>query len=375
MSKEKRAVAAGHICIDITPVFGDKKFRKLEEVLIPGKVIQTQGVNIHTGGAVANTGLAMKQMGIDVSLMGKVGNDEFGSLILKYLAEYDADAGVIIAEDSETSYSVVLSVPGIDRLFLHNPGANDTFSFHDLDYSVIEAATLFHFGYPTIMKRMYQDEGDEFLRILKKVKELGTAVSLDMAAIDPAAEAADADWEKILEKALPDVDFFVPSVEELCFMLDRERYEAWVQKADGGDVADILSIEDIKLLGEKVMGMGAKVVLIKCGALGMYYRTGSKEQMSGLCDILNLSVETWAGKEGFEASYEPEAVVSGTGAGDVSIAAFLAAVLQEEPLEDAVHLAAAAGACCVASHDALSGLKSLAELKDKIAGGWAKRMG
>jgi len=344
-------------------------------VLIPGKVIQTRGVNIHTGGAVANTGLAMKRMGIDVSLMGKVGNDEFGSLILKYLAEYDADSGVIIAEHSETSYSVVLSVPGIDRLFLHNPGANDTFSYNDLDYSVIEAATLFHFGYPTIMKRMYQNEGDEFIRILKKVKEMGTAVSLDMAAIDPAAEAADADWEKILEKTLPDVDFFVPSVEELCFMLDRERYEAWVQKADGGDVADILSIEDIKPLGEKVMGMGAKVVLIKCGALGMYYRTDSKEHMSGLCDILNLSVETWAGKEGFEASYEPEAVVSGTGAGDVSIAAFLAAVLQEEPLEDAVHLAAAAGACCVASHDALSGLKSLAELKDKIAGGWTKRLG
>ncbi len=45
---------------------------------------------MHTGGAVANTGLAMKLLGADVSLMGKVGEDAFGDMILNILDGYDA---------------------------------------------------------------------------------------------------------------------------------------------------------------------------------------------------------------------------------------------------------------------------------------------
>ena len=50
---------------------------------------------------------------------------------------------------------------------------------------------------------------------------------MDMAAVDADSEAGRADWEAILKRVLPYVDFFVPSVEELCFMLDRPRYESW----------------------------------------------------------------------------------------------------------------------------------------------------
>lgn len=37
-----------------------------------------------------------------------------------------------------------------------------------------------------------------------------------------------------------------------------------------------------------------------------------------------------------------------------------------------MHLAAAAGASCVAAYDALSGLKPFAELEQRIRDGWAK---
>jgi len=68
----------------------------------------------------------------------------------------------------------------------------------------------------------------------------------------------------------------------------------------------------------------------------------------------------------------PEKVLSGTGAGDTSIAAFLTAVLEGYSLEDTMHLAAATGASCVEAYDALSGLKSFEELKRKIEAGWKK---
>ena len=92
-----------------------------------------------------------------------------------------------------------------------------------------------------------------------------------------------------------------------------------------------------------------------------------------MCRQLNLSMEAWKGKEGFEPSFEPDTVVSATGAGDTSIAAFLASVLGEADLKEAVEMAAAEGACCVAAYDALSGLRSLEEMKERIRKGWSKR--
>ena len=76
--------------------------------------------DVHTGGSVANTGLAMKVLGADAALMGKIGKDAFGSMVLNILKKYSAEEGMIISGKESTSYSVVLAVPGIDRIFLHN---------------------------------------------------------------------------------------------------------------------------------------------------------------------------------------------------------------------------------------------------------------
>jgi sugar/nucleoside kinase (ribokinase family) len=78
-------------------------------------------VDIHTGGLVSNTGLAMKLFGADVSLMTKIGKDAFGDILRRIYAGYGAAGDLIEDEGSSTSYSIVLAVPGIDRLFLHDP--------------------------------------------------------------------------------------------------------------------------------------------------------------------------------------------------------------------------------------------------------------
>lgn len=369
----KKAIVAGHICLDITPMFPDKGKSAVQDVLLPGKLLQMKGVDVHTGGAVANTGLAMKLLGNDVWLMGKIGNDAFGKIVLDILKQYGAEQGMIVSEQSSTSYSVVLAVPGNDRIFLHDPGANNTFCGEDLDWEEIAGANLFHFGYPPIMRRMYQNSGEELYHILKRVKSLGCAVSLDMAAVDPASEAGQEDWKRLLEKVLPYVDFFVPSVEELCFMLDRPQYDAWNKKAAGRDITEIIQLKDIAALGEQVLAMGAKVSLIKCGAAGIYYRSAETGKLGELCENLSLKPEEWADRQGLEKSYMPEKICSGTGAGDTSIAAFLTSVLNGASMEEALQMAAATGACCVEAYDALSGLRPLTELKERIADGWKKQ--
>ena len=370
---KKKVIAAGHICLDITPVFPEKKVHQLGEILSPGKLIQMGEADVHTGGAVANTGLAMKILGADVTLMGKVGKDAFGEMVCNILKQYDAADGMIVSDTESTSYSVILAVPGIDRIFLHNPGANHTFRASDIPQESLEEAALFHFGYPPLMRSMYEADGEELVKLMKRAKEAGAATSLDMAAVDPDSEAGRADWEKILERVIPYVDFFVPSVEELCYMLDRKRFEEWQERAAGRDITEILDIEkDVKPLADQCMNFGAKVLLIKCGAPGMYYRTAERSRLLKVGARAELDLGSWADKEGFEKSYVPEKILSGTGAGDTSIAAFLTAMLEGYPLEQAMHLSAGTGASCVAAYDALSGLKSFEELEAKISAGWEK---
>lgn len=370
---KKKVIAAGHICLDITPVFPEGKVEQLSKILTPGKLLNVKGVDVHTGGSVANTGLALKVLGADVVLMGKIGNDDFGKIVLDKVKEYGAEKGMLVTEGESTSYSVVLAIPGIDRIFLHNPGANDTFDFCDIPKEELKDTVLFHFGYPPLMKRMYENNGEELINMMKDVKAQGIATSLDMASVDPDSEAGQADWEYILEQVLPYVDFFVPSVEELCYMLDKERFAKWQERAAGRDITEILDIEkDVRPLAEQCIEFGAKVILIKCGAPGLYYRTADKVTLWEIGEKLELDADAWAGKEGFEKSYVPERILSGTGAGDTSIAAFLKAVLEGHSIEKCVQLATATGASCVAAYDALSGLKSFEELEEKIAAGWKK---
>ncbi len=370
MKNKKRAVVAGHICIDITPEFPASA--NSLELLTPGKLIHTEGIDIHTGGAVANTGLAMKLLGADVTLMGKIGKDNLGTLILDILGKYRSQDGMIIEENAQSSYSVVLALPNVDRIFLHNPGANDTFTPEDLDMETIQKADLFHFGYPTLMRQMYEQEGALLEKMVKEIHEAGVSVSLDMAAVDASSDAGKADWYKILEKIMPYVDFFVPSAEELCYMIDPPRYQEWMRRASGGDVTGCLTEADLAPLGEKIIAMGAAVVLIKSGAAGMYYQTADNEKLLGMCRRLDLVPEEWSGMQGFEYSYLADKVVSGTGAGDTSIAAFLASVLEGKSLSRSLQMATAEGASCVTAFDALSGLKSLEELEEKIRNGWKK---
>lgn len=368
----KKAIAAGHICLDITPEFPGGKGQALTDILIPGKLTEVKEADVHTGGSVANTGLAMKLLGAEVTLIGKTGCDAFGDLICSNLHQYHADEGIIRSKTESTAYTVVLAIPGVDRIFLHHPGANHTFTSEDVKTEDLQDAALFHFGYPPVMRSMYLNDGEELVRLFRKAKIAGCATSLDLAAVDPQSEAGSVNWKSILQRVIPLVDFFVPSAEELCYMLDPNRLEEWQARAKGKDITEILNIKrDVKPLADLCMDLGAGILVIKCGTAGMYYQTAKDRlRLEQTGTRIHLPYAQWGGKEGFQPSFVPDRVRSGTGAGDTSIAAFLTAMLQENSLEECLQLAAAAGASCVTEYDALSGLLPLDQLREKIHAGW-----
>ncbi len=367
----KRIISAGHICIDVTPVFPHQHAMTFSEALSPGKLTHVDAADIHTGGSVANTGLALKLLGADVQLAGKVGSDPFGGMIRERLSKYGAEAGLLTDEGGTTSYSVVIAPPGVDRIFLHHPGVNNTFISRDIPEAMLEEADHLHFGYPPLMRRMYERGGAELVSLFKRAKLLELSTSLDLAAVDPATEAGQLNWRTVLSNVLPYVDFFVPSIEELCFMLDRPRYESWLTRAGDSEITRILDPDtDIAPLAEMCLSLGAKAVLLKCGAPGMYLHTADAASLAAAGSRASIDPAAWANQRFFQKSYKPGKVLSGTGAGDTSIAAFLLSMLEGcTPLE-CVQLAAATGACCVEAYDALSGLRPLHELRQRIAEGW-----
>ena len=355
MNKAKKVLVAGHLCLDVSPAFSADREGDLREIFQPGKLTQVGEATVHLGGVVANTGLALNRFGMDVRLAAKIGRDAFGKMIRQSLEDSGCELNLLEDAQTSSSYSLVIAIPGTDRMFLHNPGANDSFCADDVTDAMLENVDHFHFGYPPLMKKMYENDGAELVSLFRRVKEKGIITSLDMAAIDPASPAGRVDWRRILAELLPMVDYFLPSAEELCYMLESPlRCSLWQQKAKlmSIDVTDALEIADLHMLAEALRALGAGTIMIKCGARGIYY-SGSDE-------------------EGFEPGFKPDRVVSATGAGDTCIAAFLASILQGEPLKESVRLAAAAGACCVTTYDALSGLPSLTVLRRRIKDGWAR---
>ena len=360
-------VVAGHICLDITPDLRGQSKQPLSTLFKPGKLVRSGTADVHTGGCVANAGLALQKLGMQTKLIARIGADAFGDIITRFLKSSGADHALIRENNGSTSYSVVLAPPGVDRIFIHHAGANEHFKQADVPDSLLAGAKLLHFGYPPLMPGMCEHNGAPIQSLFSRAKALGLITSLDMAAIDPSSQAAQTDWESLLSLVLPHTDCFLPSAEELCFMLDKPRYNSWQTRAHGGDITDILDIQtDIAPLANRLLDMGTQIAVIKCGAKGLYLRT------TGDCSKVSeiLSPALWVSKAIFQPAFIPQNVVSATGAGDTSIAAFLASLLTGLPPDVCLKRAAATGACCVEQYDAISGLLPFPALDNRIMEGW-----
>ncbi|MEN6386456.1 MAG: carbohydrate kinase family protein, partial [Phycisphaerales bacterium] len=137
MSLQYDVIVAGHLCLDIIPLFPDLGARRIEEIIRPGKLVNVHEAKISTGGPVSNTGINMKTLGNKVCFCARVGEDVLGRLTIDMLRDSGNADGIHIVPGIASSYTVVVAPPGIDRIFLHNPGTNNTFNAEDLDPDLI----------------------------------------------------------------------------------------------------------------------------------------------------------------------------------------------------------------------------------------------
>jgi sugar/nucleoside kinase (ribokinase family) len=355
-SARPQVVVAGHICLDVIPALAGVPD------LRPGGLVVAGAAAISTGGPVGNVGIALHRLGVPVRLMGKIGDDVFGRVLLDVLRASGPSLaeGMLVVAGETTAYSVVISPPDVDRAFLHCPGANDTFAAADVPLDALGGARIFHFGYPPLMRRLYRDGGTELCGLLAAVRDRGLVTSLDVCQPDPRSDAGDVDWAHLLANVLPAVDVFAPSLDELCVMLR-------VDQRVGGDAVGL------RALAGRLLAMGPGLVVLKIGDQGLYLRTASDgNSMDRLCRVLALDRLEWRDREVHAPCFRPLRMAGTTGAGDCTIAGLLAALLRGEDPVTAATSASAIGACSVESPDATSGVPQWEDVAARLAAGWPR---
>ncbi len=357
-------VVAGHIALDILP---DMSMLAPHQVIEAGKVYEIGAISYSTGGAVSNTGLALHRLGVAVDLLAAVGDDWVGSAIIDYVRGFGADLSdhFQVTPGAASPYTVVIEPLNHDRTLLTNTGVYQDYDLRNIDLERVAAAKLFHLGYPTLLPRLYANDGDGFLTLLRAVKDTGVVISIDMSLPPPDSPSGRAGWRAILNRCLPYVDIFVPSIEEIMFMLRRPDWERW-----GSQLFERLDADYLAGLAADLLSMGVGIAGFKLGARGLYLQAAADPDRLVFLNDLGAAPAQWTGAAVWQPAFQVD-VVGTTGAGDAAYAGLLAALTRGYGPRQCARRACAVAACNIEAADATSGVRAWAETEARLAAGWA----
>jgi len=360
-------MVAGHVCLDVIPRFPDTGARQIGDILRPGKLVNMDEAVICTGGPVSNTGINIKTLGHRVCFCARVGDDAFGKLTVDMLRGNGNAEGVHVVEGAASSYTIALAPPNIDRIFLHNPGTNNAFGPEDLDPDLIAQCRQFHFGYPPLMRRLYENEGAALERVFRIAKEAGATTSCDMSLPDSDSPSGKVNWLAILGRILPHVDLFLPSIEETLYMVDPEAFLSMKRAHDYAELLDFIAPEVYSELADKVLSLGTKMVALKSGHRGFYLKTAPADTFDGMGAARPGDPANWSGRELWAPAFVVPHFGSATGSGDSAIAGLLSAFVRGLTIEQSLKYATCCGLQNVQVLDAVSGIRPWDETTAMLA--------
>lgn len=152
-------------------------------------------------------------------------------------------------------------------------------------------------------------------------------------------------------------------------MLNKDLFNSLT--SSGADCTEGLDAEKYALpLADKCLELGCAVAMVKCGLSGLVWKSAGQTRMASVGARWQADRGSWAESCGCQPCFRADVVRSSTGAGDVTIAAWLTAALNGESPAECARLAAAEGAASVTSYDALGGIMTLERLKGRLEKGW-----
>ena len=193
--------------------------------------VSSQGNQIfeaNPGGAPCNVLAMLNKLGKKTAFIGKVGNDQFGTLLRKTLNEVGIDTSNLFTDDEvNTTLAFVHTLEDGDRefSFYRNPGADMMLTEDEIDEEFLSQAKIFHFG----TLSMTQDEVRAATKkAVKSAKQSGALISFDPNLREPLWSSLELAKEQ-MEYGFSQCDILKISDNEIQFVSGKEDYDEGIK--------------------------------------------------------------------------------------------------------------------------------------------------
>jgi len=231
--------------------------------------LKPMGVQYVAGGSAANTVTGAAVFGMDCSFVGKVGDDELGSLFKADLERNGIKANLLKGHAASGKSMVFITAPNAERTFAVYLGSAIELVAEDLNIEMFKGHAYFHIeGYLVQNQSLLR-------RAVELAKEAGCIISFDMASYN-VVESNDTFLHDIVENYV-----------DIVFANETEA-KAFTKKEPREALDDIASV--------------CKIAVVKLGPEGSMVKSGNEY----------YKIEAW-----------PANTIDATGAGDIYAAGFL----------------------------------------------------
>ncbi len=218
MQKEFDVIALGELLIDFT-MHGESE----------------QGNNLFEacpGGAPCNVLAMLNKLGKKTAFLGKVGQDQFGTLLKATLDDVGIDtSSLYMDQEVNTTLAFVHTFPDGDRefSFYRNPGADMMLTADEVDEEFVKKAKIFHFG---TLSMTHDGVREATKKALKIAKDNGLVITFDPNLRPPLWSSLELAKEQ-MEYGFAYCDVLKISDNEIQFISGKEDYDEGIRYLQG----------------------------------------------------------------------------------------------------------------------------------------------
>lgn len=226
--------------------------RPVESVPDGGGVAFIEEIRINPAGTASGAVMNAAKMGIKTATVACLGEDGNADIILDFYQRMGIDCSMVQRSSKTLTSSTILPIrPNGDRPALHARGASDDLFVEESDFDRVCDARFLHHGGTGLLNAM--DSGQS-AKLMAHAKSKGLTTTLDLIA--PGEHTMGQ-----LDGLLPNVDYFMPSMEEAEFIAESTG-ASWSSPSE---------------LARFFMDRGAGACIFKWGEKGSFIKTADTE--------------------------------------------------------------------------------------------------
>lgn len=282
-----------------------------------GETVMARKLTYVPGGKGANQTYTSGRLGGNVTMLGCVGNDSFGAVLLDSICGSGADVSFVKKSEDRPTGTAVIYVNGEgDNSIVVVSGAN-----HACDVEYLKENDDLFVKSDFVMLQMEIPYEAVFYAI-RRAKELGKTVILNPAPSPAPEEIPEDIWAKI--------DYFTPNETELLKLSHQE----------------VMTMQNVRRGVDSLLNRGVKRVVVTLGECGAYYSDGTEYQIFPARKV---------------------SAVDTTAAGDCFSGAFVTALAEGRSIREAVTIANISSSLAVTRKGAQSSIPTREEVKAVLA--------